>query len=60
MWQFVGCAILTEVRRGWKVRPVERFAGPFVGNTSFPILLIGNTADPMTPLTQYVTMLLND
>ncbi|EKM58438.1 uncharacterized protein PHACADRAFT_252753, partial [Phanerochaete carnosa HHB-10118-sp] len=38
---------------GWKARTVERFAGPFVGNTSFPILLIGNTADPVTPLAQY-------
>ncbi|EKM58437.1 uncharacterized protein PHACADRAFT_252751 [Phanerochaete carnosa HHB-10118-sp] len=35
---------------GWKVKPVERFAGPFIGNTSFPMLLIGNTADPVTPL----------
>ncbi|GJE96257.1 alpha/beta hydrolase [Phanerochaete sordida] len=36
---------------GWRARPVERFAGPFVANTSFPLLLIGNTADPVTPLT---------
>jgi hypothetical protein len=24
--------------------------GPWAGNTSFPIMLIGNTADPVTPL----------
>lgn len=24
--------------------------GPFVGNTSYPILLIGNTVDPTTPI----------
>ncbi|EIN05294.1 hypothetical protein PUNSTDRAFT_146126 [Punctularia strigosozonata HHB-11173 SS5] len=36
---------------GWTVRQKERFTGPFVGiNTSFPILLVGNTADPVTPL----------
>ncbi|KAH7099404.1 alpha/beta-hydrolase [Auriculariales sp. MPI-PUGE-AT-0066] len=35
---------------GWKVRPVERFHGPLIANTSFPILLISNTADPVTPL----------
>ncbi|KLO10922.1 alpha/beta-hydrolase [Schizopora paradoxa] len=35
---------------GWKVRAKERYTGPFVANTSFPILFIGNTADPVTPL----------
>ncbi|GJE90062.1 alpha/beta hydrolase [Phanerochaete sordida] len=35
---------------GWKTKPVERFGGPFVANTSFPMLIIGNTADPVTPL----------
>ncbi|EIN12410.1 alpha/beta-hydrolase [Punctularia strigosozonata HHB-11173 SS5] len=35
---------------GWKIRSKEQFHGPFAGNTSYPILLIGNTADPVTPL----------
>ncbi|KAL0061641.1 hypothetical protein AAF712_011559 [Marasmius tenuissimus] len=30
--------------------PKAAFRGPIAGNTSFPILLIGNTADPITPL----------
>ncbi|THH30474.1 hypothetical protein EUX98_g3728 [Antrodiella citrinella] len=40
----VGCS-------GWKVRAKERFTGSFVTNTSYPLLIIGNTADPVTPLT---------
>ncbi|KZT36575.1 hypothetical protein SISSUDRAFT_1049722 [Sistotremastrum suecicum HHB10207 ss-3] len=35
---------------GWRIRPTERYSGRFEGNTSFPLLLIGNTADPVTPL----------
>ncbi|PPQ82828.1 hypothetical protein CVT25_009203 [Psilocybe cyanescens] len=35
---------------GWPKLPRTRFRGPFVGKTSHPILLIGNTADPVTPL----------
>ncbi|KAK0445892.1 TAP-like protein-domain-containing protein [Armillaria borealis] len=35
---------------GWKFHREGRFTGPVGGNTSFPILLIGNTADPLTPL----------
>ncbi|KAF9475278.1 hypothetical protein BDN70DRAFT_883911 [Pholiota conissans] len=35
---------------GWPKFPKHPFRGPFVGNTSHPILLIGNTADPVTPL----------
>ncbi|KAF8876134.1 alpha/beta hydrolase fold-domain-containing protein [Infundibulicybe gibba] len=30
--------------------PKPRFQGPFVANTSFPLLLVGNTADPVAPL----------
>ncbi|KAF9475282.1 hypothetical protein BDN70DRAFT_898293 [Pholiota conissans] len=35
---------------GWPKFPKDHFQGPFVANTSHPILLIGNTADPVTPL----------
>ncbi|KAK0445904.1 TAP-like protein-domain-containing protein [Armillaria borealis] len=35
---------------GWKFHREGRFTGPVGGNTSYPILLIGNTADPITPL----------
>ncbi len=35
---------------GWNVVPKWRFAGPFAGNTSFPILYIANIADNVTPL----------
>ncbi|KAJ7031110.1 TAP-like protein-domain-containing protein [Mycena alexandri] len=34
----------------WPDFPKTHFQGPFVANTSFPVLLIGNTADPVTPL----------
>ena len=32
---------------GWAKHPKWRFAGPFEGNTSHPILWIGNRADPV-------------
>ncbi|KAL0059023.1 hypothetical protein AAF712_014261 [Marasmius tenuissimus] len=36
---------------GWSPEiPKTQFQGPITGNTSFPMLLIGNTADPATPL----------
>ncbi|TFK35062.1 TAP-like protein-domain-containing protein [Crucibulum laeve] len=34
----------------WPKFPKNHFQGPFIANTSHPILLIGNTADPVTPL----------
>ncbi|KAJ7799978.1 TAP-like protein-domain-containing protein [Mycena olivaceomarginata] len=34
----------------WPEFPKNHFQGPFVANTSFPLLLVGNTADPVTPL----------
>ncbi|KAF8900304.1 TAP-like protein-domain-containing protein, partial [Mucidula mucida] len=39
----IGCS-------GWPRLPKDHFQGPFVTNTSHPVLLIGNTADPVTPL----------
>ncbi|KAJ7490993.1 Alpha/Beta hydrolase protein [Mycena latifolia] len=36
---------------GWKLHREDRFKGPFgAPNTSFPLLVIGNTADPVAPL----------
>ena len=34
----------------YDVQPVYRYTGPWKGDTANPILLIGNTADPITPL----------
>ena len=34
---------------GWGIDGVERFAGPFGGNTRNPILIVSTTRDPVTP-----------
>ncbi|KAK7057859.1 Abhydrolase-4 domain-containing protein [Favolaschia claudopus] len=34
----------------WPEFPKDHFQGPFIANTSFPLLVVGNTADPVTPL----------
>ncbi|KAJ7660890.1 Alpha/Beta hydrolase protein [Mycena polygramma] len=34
---------------GWQVHRDDRFKGPVAANTSFPLLLVSNTADPVTP-----------
>lgn len=46
-------AIWSSIRlqcTGWKIRPLHRYTGPFEANTSHPILWVGNTGDPVTPL----------
>ncbi|KAJ7030780.1 Alpha/Beta hydrolase protein [Mycena alexandri] len=36
---------------GWKVHRPGRFSGPVqAANTSFPLLVVGNTVDPVTPI----------
>ncbi|KAF5338231.1 hypothetical protein D9758_012840 [Tetrapyrgos nigripes] len=53
---FAGMGGLPLMNRcaGWKIHPEHRFKGPVGANTSFPLLVIGNTADPITPLAAYV------
>ncbi|KAK0455738.1 Alpha/Beta hydrolase protein [Desarmillaria tabescens] len=51
--QFEWASIWTGVRigcAGWPDYPKTNFRGPFTGNTSYPILFVGNTADPVAPL----------
>ena len=53
-------AMWSELRlscSAWGVRPLYRFTGPYEANTSHPILWIGNTADPVTPVRSCVFLL---
>ncbi|KAH8114404.1 TAP-like protein-domain-containing protein [Phellopilus nigrolimitatus] len=47
---FAECWFIRTGCSGWKITGKERFTGSFEANTSFPLLLVGNTADPVTPL----------
>jgi hypothetical protein len=35
---------------GWSIKASEIFSGPFGGITTTPILFVGNTYDPVTPI----------
>ncbi|KAF8514404.1 TAP-like protein-domain-containing protein, partial [Gautieria morchelliformis] len=35
---------------GWEIKVKNRYDGPFNSTTRFPLLIIGNTMDPVTPL----------
>ncbi|KAJ6508288.1 TAP-like protein-domain-containing protein [Mycena sanguinolenta] len=45
VWEWIRMPCLA-----WPEFPKNHFQGPFIANTSFPLLLVGNTADPVTPL----------
>ncbi|KAF7318121.1 AB hydrolase-1 domain-containing protein [Mycena chlorophos] len=47
---FADLATLKAGCLAWPDYPKADFRGPFTANTSFPLLIIGNTADPVTPL----------
>ncbi|EMD00605.1 hypothetical protein BAUCODRAFT_61119 [Baudoinia panamericana UAMH 10762] len=40
----------------YSIRPYHRFEGPWIAKTSHPLLLIGNTADPVTPVKHALMM----
>ncbi|TRX87757.1 hypothetical protein FHL15_011349 [Xylaria flabelliformis] len=37
---------------GWSIEAAETFTGPFGGDTQTPILFVGNTYDPVSPVTK--------
>ncbi|KAH8079834.1 alpha/beta-hydrolase [Cristinia sonorae] len=47
---FTDCWSIRMGCSGWKIQAAEPFNASFNTNTSYPILFIGNTADPVTPV----------
>ncbi|KAJ3499015.1 hypothetical protein NLG97_g679 [Lecanicillium saksenae] len=45
----------TMACHGWPIRSRFRFDGPFGGKTSHPILFIGNSMDPMSPMENMIS-----
>jgi hypothetical protein len=49
--RFSGLAAATPIQCAqWQIRAKERYRGDFRVNPKTPVLLIGNTFDPVTPL----------
>lgn len=49
-FSFLYVAVGWKLCSGWKSKAVERCNGPFGGNTSFPLMFIGNTAGMLPPV----------
>ena len=45
---------------GWPIKSLDRYTGPFRGNTATPILFVSNTYDPVTPIEKSVLPHPND
>lgn len=56
----VGSAdVMTDEQfRGWKVKPKWQWSGPIGGNTSFPLLFVGNTAGTCQNCLDYIGSLI--